>query len=571
MTKTKKAATMKKLLALLLMGTGCGLAQQTRQNTSKRDDTVVLVSLKGLVFVPEANMVARTGVNEHGVVVRIEALNQPAFLRTMQTHIGQKLTLAGLDAITKQVVAFYAAHHRPLVNVMVPEQNVDNGTVQVLVSEFRLGQVRAQGNRWFTDSLLVSDIRLRHGDSIDTQALLGDMDAVNSNPFRRVNLIYQPSAQTGYTDLVLQTEDRLPLRMYSGFDNSGTSATGHDRWNFGATWGNVLGSDSQLSYQLTTSSDLFTRPSRQAGEPGGWSFQGHSLGWSMPFHWGDSLLLSGDYERSVPNVGAGLGMLGLSGGMGIQYVHNLPRTQRLTESITTGYEFKTTNNNLDFGGTSVSANAVEIDQFPLSYQAALQDHWGTTSVAASLRYSPGGLTANNTTAAFQPGANQTGRPFSSARYIYFRSDVNRLTKLVRDMTYSLRLTAQSTNSNLLYTEQLAAGGPDLLRGYAPFAALGDEGVLMSNEVRGPAWKKIGEMPGMGAWQVLGFWDYGSLHAYQASAGYANAVNASSTGVGVRYSLRSNVTAKLDYGWALRTIPGEQAGSGMAVLSLTVGN
>jgi hemolysin activation/secretion protein len=181
------------------------------------------------------------------------------------------------------------------------------------------------------------------------------------------------------------------------------------------------------------------------------------------------------------------------------------------------------------------------------------------------------LTANNTRAAFQPGLNQSGRPFASAHYLYFRSDVNRLTKLPRDLSYSLHMNAQSTTSNLLYTEQLAGGGPDILRGYTPFAALGDEGLLISNEVRGPAWRKIGEVSAMGAWQLLGFFDYGSLHAYQPAAGYSAAVNASSTGVGVRYSIRSNVTAKLDYGWALRTVPGEQAASGMASISLTVGN
>lgn len=558
-------------LPLIALLTAVSALAQNANSTPDRQQTIVLPALKGLVFVPDAGMIVRNGLPPSGVVTKVDALGSPSFVKNMQRHIGQPLTLAGLDAITKEVVEFYTAQHRPLVNVMVPEQNVDSGAVQILVTEFRLGEVRTKGNRWFSDSLLKSDIRLKHGDAIDTQALLAQMDTVNANPFRKVNLIYQPSAHSGYTDLVLDTQDRLPLRVYSGFDNSGTSATGHDRWNFGVVWGHVLSSDAQVSYQLSSSSDLFTPTGHAAGEPGGWSFQGHSISWLMPFSWGDSLVLSGDYERSVPNVGLGLGMLGVSGGMGLRYVHNLPRTTRFTESLQTGYDFKSTNNNLDFGGTSVSANAVEVDQFSLAYAAGLTDRWGVSSTTATLTYSPAGLTSNNTTAAFQPGFNQSGRAFASARYIYFRADLNRLTRLPRNMTYCTRLLAQSTNSNLLYTEQLAGGGLEMLRGYSPFAALGDEGVLMSNEVRGPALRKFGEVPGLGGWQLLGFWDYGSLHAYQPAAGYANSVNASSAGLGVRYSLRSNVTAKMDYGWALRTIPGEQAGSSMASISVTVGN
>lgn len=552
-----------------LLALNCAPAQP--DPAPNREATVVLKTLNGLVFVPEASMVQANGTPVKGVVTHVDLLNKRAFLTKMQSHLGRKLTLAGIDQITKEVVQFCSEEHRPLVNVVVPEQNVDSGTVQILVTEFHVGEVRTKGNRWFSDRSIASDIHLKHGDSIDTQSLLGEMDAANTNPFRRVSLVYEPSKQAGYTDLVLQTQDQLPFRFYSGFDNSGTPATGHDRWNFGALWGNVAGTGSQVSYQFSSSSDLFTHPSHPAGEPGGWSFEGHSLSWTTPFHWGDSLIISGDYERSVPNVGLGLGLLGVSGQASVRYLHNLPRTERFTQSLQAGYDFKSTNNNLDFGGISVSANQVEVDQFPLTYTAGLSDSWGATSVTTSLVYSPSGLTGNNNSLAFQPGMNQPGREFASARYMYFRTDANRLTRLPSGASYSLRVTAQASNSNLLYTEQVAGGGQDILRGYSPFSVLGDEGVLMSNELRSAVLRKRGELSEIGQIQLLTFWDYAALHSHQAATGYQNAIDATSAGVGIRYNLRKNVTAKMDYGWALRSIPGTQAGSSMAALSLTVGN
>jgi hemolysin activation/secretion protein len=118
-------------------------------------------------------------------------------------------------------------------------------------------------------------ISFHHGDTVDTRKLLNELDAANSNPFRRVDLVYQPSSQPGCTDLVLNTRDRFPVTAYTGFDNSGTAATGRSRWNMGATWGNALWHDQQLSYQFSASDNFFSRN-------GPVGYLSNSLAWSMP-------------------------------------------------------------------------------------------------------------------------------------------------------------------------------------------------------------------------------------------------------------------------------------------------
>jgi len=329
------------------------------------------------------------------------------------------------------------------------------------------------------------------------------------------------------------------------------AAAGRNHWEMGVTWGNALWHDEQLSYQFSASPSFISGNGLNGG-----SFEGHNLSWSIPMFGRDSVVISGGYQRSVPNLGADFGMVGKSGEAGIRYNRALRRTHALIHTLEIGYDFKTTNNNLLFGGTEVSRTNLEIDQFPVVYAANLMDKWGSSALTTSVNFSPGHLSGNNNNAAFQPSGDQSGRELASARYVYWRADANRLTKLPADCIWSLRVVGQTSSSNLLYTEQLAGGGPDILRGYDPNSLLGDKGIIVSNELRSPAFHQpSGEVRSwLGDLQVLGFWDWAHMASVHPVVDTINHLNASSAGVGLRYNLRSNVTAKLDYGWQLQHIP-----------------
>jgi hemolysin activation/secretion protein len=76
---------------------------------------------------------------------------------------------------------------------------------------------------------------------------------------------------------------------------------------------------------------------------------------------------------------------------------------------------------------------------------------------------------------------------------------------------------------------------------------------MSNELRTPTFQKSGETV-LGQIQFLTFWDFAHLSSVHDVPGAVNHLNGSSVGMGVRYNLRSNLTAKADYGWQLQHLP-----------------
>jgi len=541
-------------------------------------NAVILPALRGVVFVSgmgalqqaglPADSAGPTGVGVGGLTM----LDDPAFTAQMAPFVGHPLTFADLQEITIRATNWYRAHGRPFVAIIVPPQNINSGVVQVVVAEYRLGSITVAGNQWFSSALLRRESGLTQGQTLTLPGVQDDLDWLNQNPFRSVNTLFQPGTETATTDVVLQTEDRLPVHVYAGFDSAGVPSLGRGEWNVGGVWGNVGGLDQILGYQFTHS--LSGR------------YDAHSLSWTVPLPWRDKLLVFGSYATETPDIGTVFGETGTSGQASIRHVHPLPRltfsaTVELTGTLQIGYDFKTTNNNLEFGGLQVFASHAEIDQFPLIYDATLIDPYGQTAFQNQFVFSPGGVTGANNTTAFQ--ANVAG---ATADYIYDRIGVTRTTILpsgpAEGFSWTARAIGQVANRNLLYSEQLGAGGMDSVRGYYTDAALGSEGVLVSQEIRAPV-VSFAELlhlktPVTDQVQLGVFWDYGHVVQVQPIAGAVNAgdqgaayaADLSSLGVDLHAVLNRYVDVKFDLGWQLRALPGTDKRGAFGDVAVVVG-
>jgi hemolysin activation/secretion protein len=81
----------------------------------------------------------------------------------------------------------------------------------------------------------------------------------------------------------------------------------------------------------------------------------------------------------------------------------------------------------------------------------------------------------------------------------------------------------------------------------------DRGVVLSNELRSASFRSR-ENANFGQVQFLVFWDYAHVGSKNFVPGAINTLNACSVGTGLRYNLRSNVTASMDYGRQLIHLP-----------------
>lgn len=504
------------------------------------DDRVLVQALKGLVLVPDARQVQPAGLAVSGIEVRgLPVLQGPEFSALLARHLGQPVSFRLLNEISREIVLYCRRHDRPIVDVVVPEQNVSAGVVQLVVTEGRLGRVAVEGARWFSAPRIMGPVRVRSGEVITGRQLLEDLDWINQNPFRQVDLVFARGAQAGETDVILRTTDRRPLRVYAGYENSGNALTGEDRVQAGVNWGNAFGLDQLLNYQFTASPDL----DKLVAHSGSYVIPIAALRHTVTFF--------GSYAESRPELPGGFfDLTGCTWQASARYRVPLKTFAGATHALTAGVDFKRSNNDLAFGGMRVFAQETDVAQLLLTYDASRPDRFGSSSVSLSGTFSPGGLTSGAHTSRYR-----AARAYADPEYTYGRLTFERVTRLPAGLSWQARATGQLASTNLLGSEQLGLGGYDTVRGYEEREANGDDGFFVTNELQGPAWRLASRL-GARLRQTndrlipLVFIDYGWVKSHRRLVGEPKATELASVGFGFRYQLATNLTARFDYGWQL---------------------
>jgi len=519
------------------------------------DETPVLARLDGIVLLDEPRQVRRsgwprlTGVKSEGSGL----ISSPELAARLAPFLGKPANFGDLQVICTEIVRFYRDNNRPVVDAQLPEQEVTNGVLQILVIEGRMGRVIAEGQRWFPESRLLRGIRSRAGDSIEADRLLDDIHWLNRNPFRHSDLLFRKGTTIGETDLVIKTTDRFPFRPYVSYDNWGTDLTGNERWQTGFNWGDAFGLDQILSYQFSTAPDpkLFTA---------------HAGTWTIPLPWRHVLDFYGSYSSSQPDtVDTDFDATSLQAG--ILYTIPLPNFHGMKHEVSIGTDFKQSNNNLLFGGTNIFASDTDIVQLRASYQLRELDTFGATTAQAAVIYSPGGITSDNTDPAFDEQ-----RAFAHADYLYGRLTAQRTQKLPWNLTLVATVSGQLANGNLLASEQFSLGGATTVRGYDETLANGDRGWLGSLELYSPPLSLLSRIrPGApeDELKLLAFFDAGGVSNIDLLPGEDDYIGISGIGAGLRYRVNTWVSVRFDYAWSLQGVAGVDVDSSRGYISVSV--
>lgn len=246
-------------------------------------------------------------------------------------------------------------------------------------------------------------------------------------------------------------------------------------------------------------------------------------------------------------------------------------TTTASPARTLGYDFKQTDNNLLFGGTSISSQKTDIHQASLDLSVTRPWSAGLFGVSATVTGSPGGIGARNSTEAFRPTGTRAGMPFAKADYVFVRTSLSQLTPLGKTgLEARTRLTGQLASANLLPSEQLSAAGPGVLRGYDPNAAIGTQGFVVSQEIWSPTLSIIGRAgPFEDRLQVGAFIEAGQVGNPDRLVAEARWTKTAAAGLSAAWSLGPYASLRADYGWQLRALPGTDKGS-LGYLTATIG-
>lgn len=511
------------------------------------DASLLMPELEAILIVNKPGEIIPTGLRGEGLSIMDHnpLLGAPELREELKTYIGKPLKLADLRRMAARITEYFRTHDRPAVDVIIPEQNVSYGLLQLAVVEFKVGEVRVEGNEHFSDELLRQRLGLAPGAPVSAQAIRESLDWINNNPYRNVDMVLQPGEAPGTTDLVLRTKDEMPIGVYTGVENTGTKSTGETHYLAGFNWGNLFGLDHRLAYQYTSSDDVLKGVSAENPGP---SFRGHALSYMIPLTPRDTLNFYGAYTEAAPGVGQNFSLIGRSWQISSRYEHQLNNEADFQQVVIGGADFKRTNNDFEFGGVTIADNYTDVLQGVMGWRGAKRDAHGLSQLQATLNLSPGNLTAYNGDGDYQPANTRGGRPFANSTYAYLLLDGERLTRLPDELTWRTKLQAQFSSTNLIASEQFGLGGANSIRGYAEREVNGDHGLLISNELRSQAWSFLENDADQ--LQALAFLDLGYTVLNKADVGEKSDYFLASVGPGIRYTIGNNLVLRADYGWQL---------------------
>jgi hemolysin activation/secretion protein len=508
----------------------------------ERDDEL-LESLKGLYFASSADDILKEGRAEvEGVVVDgLEQLESDAYRNLVSPRIGKPVTLAVLQELVTDIVKHYRELDQPVVDVLIPEQDITSGVVQILIIEGRLASVRAEENRWFDSDLLTRHVRARRAQRILAEPLVEDVTYLNKSPYRNVDIVFTPGDEEGTTDIVLKTQDRFPVRFFAGFEDTGNDLTGEERVLTGFNWGNAFWQDHTLSYQFYSSTDYET-------------LLAHSLFYSVPVTRSHELVSYFIYSNADAQTtdSGGIEPFWITGQTiqtGVSYEVDLPTpSDQFTHSVRGGFEFRQILSETVLNSILIRDEETEILKWLLSYECGLRDPLGQTRFQVIGYHSPGEWTGRNSDVPFGDV-----RANADAGYSFATFRLERVTRLPAEFEWHARMEGQIADSNLLPAEQLSLGGNRSVRGYTEDEVRGDNGYFFNLELRTPQLeisRLFGCTDPQDKLQLLGFWDYGVAANRSILLNENPDTELSSVGVGMRFFYDRFISVRADYGWTL---------------------
>lgn len=451
--------------------------------------------------------------------------------------LGQPISKEELERLKERVAALYRKEGYPVALAAIPEgQEISSGVVQVAVLTGRVGKVCVEGARYFSNEKLLSRVRLASNDPVKTGPILRDLDVLNQNPYRTVYVFYEKGGSPGETDVNFVVKDRMPFRLFGGYENTGNIIAGDSRFLANISFGNLFYLDHQFSGQFFTAVDLS-------------EWWAATASYTAPLPNGHVAKVFGNYSKTRPEDLAlsDLPPPSTLNGFGWQvsgrYKLPLDPIGFYSHFLTFGYDFKRTNNFLTFSETLIFPTQFDISQFIAAYEGVHENGSGRTVVGVQLYGSPGGMTAFNHTANFQ-----FERSGATSSYIYFRGSLDRMTHLPFDFSWMFSFLGQATSNTLMPSEEFSLGGFLTVRGYDENEIISDQGALLRNELRSPPFPLWPKSDGRA--QILGFVDFGYANGVDPNVYNKNNALLASAGPGFRYKMKDYIDFYLDYGFQL---------------------
>ena len=366
----------------------------------------------------------------------------------------------------------------------------------------------------------------------DFNQVQSQLASLNQGAGRQVMPLVREGQRPGTMDVDLQVEDQNPWQASVGLNNDYSPDTEKLRTVTSLGYNNLwqLGHSISLTY--------FTAPeNRENAEV--WSGA-----YSMPLNARWSLQFSGyKSDSNVATIG-GSNVLGKGHSYGVAAIYSLPASGSWANSFSVGLDFKDFEEQLTLGADS---DSVPLQYAPFNFGYNGLRYTDTSQLGLGLNLIAG------TRSLFGYGSNDDDFDYkryrASPSFAVLKGDLNYTFTFANDWQTASKAAFQLASGPLVSNEQMSAGGATSVRGYLAAERTGDEGYLLSQELRTPSVAKyVGSY--MNEWRFYAFAEGAQLSLREPLPEQEADFSLASVGLGTRASLTKWLSGSLDWGYPL---------------------
>ena len=440
--------------------------------------------------------------------------------------VGTDKDFSDVQSALEVIEALYADRGYSAVHVLLPEQEMEAGTVRFQVIEGHYGKVTVKNNRFFSEANLLNAIpSVRSGGVPKSKQVARELRLANENPARQLNVVLKGGERDDELDASLQVSDSKFSQWTLTADNSGTVETGRSRISLAYRHANLFDADQVAQVQAQISPEHTDR-SQVVG--GSYRIPLYGLGHSVEFF--------GSYS----NINAVVGGLSNFQGGGLMFStrYNVPLERRGTfdPRVSFGLDWRRFDK-IELTSPPPTTLFGEIVVTPLSAAYATQGRLGKGDVALNTSLTVNVPVAGSGKSADFAAYDRINTAAPEPHYKVLRFGASYFLPLAADWQWRTAFSGQWSNDRLIQGEQIRLGGADGVRGFSEGSETGERGGKFNLELYAPAWN----MGGLGTRGLL-FADAGRV---QPETGDSTGI--ASLGLGLRASYSGSLALRFDAG------------------------
>ena len=455
--------------------------------------------------------------------------------RAVAPYVGKNRDFGDIQRALEALEQAFRARGYGIVQVLLPEQDITRGVVQLRVTEPKLGKVTVEGNKFFSEANVRRSLPTLKPGAVPNSGELGkNLQLLGEHPAKQTTVLLRAGASDNEVDATVKVIDEKPLKFVVTADNTGTQATGRFRTGIALQHSNLFDRDHTLNLQYVTNPE---HPSNVAI---------YGAGYRIPFYARNSAL---DIFAGYSDVNSGTlqGLFNVAGSgtiLGTRYNIYLDKIGDYEHKIAFGLDYRAFKNTVVTGGVGIVPD-ITVHPASVSYNGL----WRTAEseygfYASYSRNIPGGNDGKDSDfKVVKPGYAAPARVDGASNYKIWRGGAHYSRAIATDWQLRAVFNGQYSNDALIPGEQFGFGGPDSLRGFNVREVSNDKGYIVNVEVYTPDFgSRFGN--DLRA-RALAFYDHGNVRRNSIQPGEGAGATGASVGLGLRLAMSKALSLRLD--------------------------